>query len=193
MLESNPTPPQEGAKLDKGLLVLYWEYIWLNDSVIHSFKLWTLCPLWTIGVVFVIDVQIRYQLLGRLEGLGAGAAAALGRRSYTAQQEMLWSRQRQAHALCVKQGRDLLRRGQFYMKWLFDSLFCVFVFPFAFFVYFFLYFLLSFWHLLNWLLCYLTLCFDILYATLSPWNKCFKWEKDPAPHCSINKFSFFNQ
>ena len=57
-----------------------------------------------------------FSLLGRLEGLGAGAAAALGRRSYAAQQEQLWSRQRQAHALCVKQGRDLLRRGQFYMK-----------------------------------------------------------------------------
>ena len=57
-----------------------------------------------------------FSLLGRLEGLGAGAGAALGRRSYAAQQEQLWSRQRQAHALCVKQGRDLLRRGQFYMK-----------------------------------------------------------------------------
>ena len=57
-----------------------------------------------------------FSLLGRLEGLGAGAAAALGRRSQAAQLEQLWSRQRQAHALCVKQGRDLLRRGQFYMK-----------------------------------------------------------------------------
>ena len=56
-----------------------------------------------------------FSLLGRLEGLGAGAGAALGR-SYAAQQEQLRSRQRQAHALCVKQGRDLLRRGQFYMK-----------------------------------------------------------------------------
>ena len=60
--------------------------------------------------------NMRFSLLGRLEGLGAGAGAALGRRSYAAQQEQLWSRQRQAHALCVKQGRDLLRRGQFYMK-----------------------------------------------------------------------------
>ena len=57
-----------------------------------------------------------FSLLGRLEGLGTGAAAALSRRSYAAQQEQMWSRQRQAHALCVKQGRDLLRRGQFYMN-----------------------------------------------------------------------------
>ena len=56
-----------------------------------------------------------FSLLGRLEGLGAGAAIAAGRRSWAAQQEYNWSRQRQAHALCVKQGRDLLRRGQFYM------------------------------------------------------------------------------
>ena len=56
-----------------------------------------------------------FSLLGRLEGLGAGAAVAAGRRSWAAQQEYNWSRQRQAHALCLKQGRDLLRRGQFYM------------------------------------------------------------------------------
>ena len=47
-----------------------------------------------------------FSLLGRLEGLGAGAAAAQGRRSQAAQQEQLWRRQRQAHALCVRQGRD---------------------------------------------------------------------------------------
>ena len=56
-----------------------------------------------------------FSLLGRLEGLGTGAAA-LGRRTFAAQQEEMWSRQRQAHALCVRQGRDLLRRGQFYLK-----------------------------------------------------------------------------
>ena len=53
-----------------------------------------------------------FSLLGRLEGLGAGAAAAQGRRSQAARQEQLWRRQRQAHALCVRQGRDILRRGQ---------------------------------------------------------------------------------
>ena len=56
-----------------------------------------------------------FSLLGRLEGLGTGAAA-LGRRSFAAHQEEMWSRQRQAHALFIKQGRDLLRRGQFYMN-----------------------------------------------------------------------------
>ena len=53
-----------------------------------------------------------FSLLGRLEGLGAGAAAAQGRRSQAARQEGVWRRQRQAHALCVRQGRDILRRGQ---------------------------------------------------------------------------------
>ena len=55
-------------------------------------------------------------LLGRQEGLGAGAAAAQGRRSQAAHQEHLWRRQRQAHALCVRQGRDILRRGQFHFS-----------------------------------------------------------------------------
>ena len=41
--------------------------------------------------------------LGRLEGLGSGAAA-IGRRSFAARQEEMWSRQRQAHALCVEAG-----------------------------------------------------------------------------------------
>ena len=57
-----------------------------------------------------------FSLLGRLEGLGAGVAAAQGRRSLAAQQENLWRRQRQAHALCVRQGRDILRRGQFHLS-----------------------------------------------------------------------------
>ena len=57
-----------------------------------------------------------FSLLGRLEGLGAGAAAAQGRRSHAAQQENMWRRQRQAHALCVRQGRDLLRRGQLHIS-----------------------------------------------------------------------------
>ena len=53
-----------------------------------------------------------FSLLGRLEGLGAGAAAAQGRRNQAARQEQLWRRQRQAHALCTRQGKDILRRGQ---------------------------------------------------------------------------------
>ena len=57
-----------------------------------------------------------FSLLGRLEGLGAGVAAAQGRRNQAAQQEQLWRRQRQAHALCVRQGRDILRRGQFQLS-----------------------------------------------------------------------------
>ena len=59
---------------------------------------------------------LAFSLLGRQEGLGAGAAAAQGRRSQAAHQEHLWTRQRQAHALCVRQGRDILRRGQFHLS-----------------------------------------------------------------------------
>ena len=57
-----------------------------------------------------------FSLLGRLEGLGAGAAAAQGRRNQAARQEQLWRRQRQAHALCIRQGRDILRRGQIHFS-----------------------------------------------------------------------------
>ena len=57
-----------------------------------------------------------FSLLGRLEGLGAGAAAAQGRRNQAARQEQLWRRQRQAHALCIIQGRDILRRGQIHFS-----------------------------------------------------------------------------
>ena len=46
-----------------------------------------------------------FSLLGRLKGLGAGAAAAEGRRSQAAQQENLWRRQRLAQAICVRQAR----------------------------------------------------------------------------------------
>ena len=46
---------------------------------------------------------LSFSLLGRLEGLGAGAAAAQGRRSQAAQQENLWRRQRHAQAICVRQ------------------------------------------------------------------------------------------
>ena len=57
-----------------------------------------------------------FSLLGRLEGLGAGAAAAQGRRNQAARQEQLWWRQRQAHDLCIRQGRDILRRGQIHFS-----------------------------------------------------------------------------
>ena len=73
-----------------------------------------------------------FSLLGRLEGLGTGGAVALNRRSFAAQQEQMWSRQRQAHAICVKQGRELLRRGQFRQVSCETSLFLVFVLFFYF-------------------------------------------------------------
>ena len=54
-----------------------------------------------------------FSLLGRLEGLGQGAAAAGRRRSFALQQEWQWSNLRRAHALSVRQGKTVLRRGQF--------------------------------------------------------------------------------
>ena len=88
-----------------------------------------------------------FSLLGRLEGLGTGGAVALTRRSFAAQQEQMWSRQRQAHAICVKQGRELLRRGQFRQVSCETSLFLVFV----------LFFYFGFWSFLFWYFVYIFL------------------------------------
>ena len=52
-------------------------------------------------------------LLGRLEVLGPGTAAAAQRRNTALQLERVWGNQRRAHALTVTQGRALVRRGQF--------------------------------------------------------------------------------
>ena len=51
-------------------------------------------------------------LLGLLEVIGAGAAAA-GRRNLAPQMERTWANQRRADALCRIQGKSILRRGQF--------------------------------------------------------------------------------
>ena len=52
-------------------------------------------------------------LLGRLEVLGPGAAAAAGRRNFALVLERRWSNQRRAEALCAAQGKAVLRRGHF--------------------------------------------------------------------------------
>ena len=52
-------------------------------------------------------------LLGRLEVIGPGAAAAAGRRNFALQQERIWANQRRGGALSRLQGRALLRRGHF--------------------------------------------------------------------------------
>ena len=55
------------------------------------------------------SVLSRAKLFHSWEGwrgyIGAGAAAAEGRRSQAAQQENLWRRQRLAQAICVRQAR----------------------------------------------------------------------------------------
>ena len=52
-------------------------------------------------------------LLGRLETIGLGAAAAAGRRNYALYLERIWADRRRADLLSRVQGRALLRRGQF--------------------------------------------------------------------------------
>ena len=52
-------------------------------------------------------------LLGRLEVIGTGAAAAADRRNLALQLERTWANQRRADALCRIQGKSILRRGQF--------------------------------------------------------------------------------
>ena len=52
-------------------------------------------------------------LLGRLEVIGPGAAAAAQRRNIALQLERRWANQRRADALSVLQGRTILRRGHF--------------------------------------------------------------------------------
>ena len=50
-------------------------------------------------------------LLGRLEVIGPGSAAAYGRRQQSLQLERRWRREAQAHALAMKQGYRVLRTG----------------------------------------------------------------------------------
>ena len=52
-------------------------------------------------------------MLGRLDVIGPGAAAAAGRRNYALNQERIWGNQRRADALSRLQGRAILRRGHF--------------------------------------------------------------------------------
>ena len=54
-------------------------------------------------------------LLGRLDVLGPGAAAAAVRRNNALQLERRWAQQRRADALSSLQGRSILRRGHFKM------------------------------------------------------------------------------
>ena len=52
-----------------------------------------------------------HTLLGRLEVIGPGTAAAAGRRREAQVQEQRWRRARQAMLLSIRQGRDIIRRG----------------------------------------------------------------------------------
>ena len=50
-------------------------------------------------------------LLGRMETLGPGGAAAAGRRDYAAEVEARWRRERQAVQLAAREGWRALRSG----------------------------------------------------------------------------------
>jgi hypothetical protein len=50
-------------------------------------------------------------LLGRLETLGPGGTAAMGRRTQAADLEWRWRRERTANELAARQGRRILRGG----------------------------------------------------------------------------------
>ena len=50
-------------------------------------------------------------LLGRLESLGPGGAAATGRRWQAAEVERQWRREERAHVLATRQGWQVMRRG----------------------------------------------------------------------------------
>ena len=50
-------------------------------------------------------------LLGRLESLGPGGAAARGRRSQALELDRRWRREEQAHRLATRQGHRILHSG----------------------------------------------------------------------------------
>ena len=52
-------------------------------------------------------------LLSRLDGIGAGAAAAARRRGWSALEERRMEKERRAHSISLSQGRLPLRRGEF--------------------------------------------------------------------------------
>ena len=54
-----------------------------------------------------------FSLLARLEGLDSGGSAADRQRAHALQLERRWGNVRRAHALSVRQGRSILRSGQF--------------------------------------------------------------------------------
>ena len=62
-------------------------------------------------------------LLGRLEVIGPGGAAAALRRNNALQLERRWANQRRADALCILQGRSILRRGHFFVNFSFNKCF----------------------------------------------------------------------
>jgi hypothetical protein len=69
----------------------------------------TLCYIWALK--WCIFKNQSHSLLGRLEGLGRGVTAAMGRRKEALELERVWLRERKATALSLRNGFNILRRG----------------------------------------------------------------------------------
>ena len=100
-----------------------------------------------------------FSLLGRLEGLGTGGAAALTRRSFAAQQEQMWSRQRPF----VSNKQEICREeGNFTRVSCQTSLFFIFILVFLFWILKF--FVLIFY--LDFLVLLLILALDLFFSSV---------------------------
>ena len=55
-------------------------------------------------------------LLDRVEAVGRGAAEAAKRRNWIAQEGWRMEKEQRAHMLGLKQGRAILRRGEFFLQ-----------------------------------------------------------------------------
>ena len=81
--------------------------LWRTEEGERSLAIAALCR--RLGVLTVRCQSL--SLLGRLEVLGPGAAAAAGRRGQAAELEACWRREERAFALSRVQGRNIYRTG----------------------------------------------------------------------------------
>ena len=140
--EKWPPTPSYGSII---LKIVLWAHFTIPHAVLRGSS-----DFWKIRILGQANYHPHRGIL-----IAGKAGRARDRRSSCFNQEKLcctagaymWSRQRQAHAICVKQGRDLLRRGQFRQVSCETSLFLVFV----------LFFYFGFWSFLFWYFVYIFL------------------------------------
>ena len=68
-------------------------------------------PLSKIGCIEIVKLGQSKLLLDRLQLLGDGATEAERRRGWAEEVERIAARERQAQAVCLRQGRALMRHG----------------------------------------------------------------------------------